>query len=162
MHRQLQLLQLRYSLGALLISPILPLMYFQGQQILKYFERNPVVPPIGPTEGFVEEGMQELQLLVMGESTVEGIGAATFDQSLGVQLAKAIACKRGISVHWKAFGKSGATADSTLKELLPGVAELEKYEVVVLVLGAHDSFGLSSPLKWIKHLDALVKKIRLK
>ena len=114
MHRQLKLLQLRYGLRALLISPVLPLMYIQGQQILKYFERNPVVPPIGPTEGFVEEGMQKLQLLVMGELTVEGIGAATFDKSLNVELAKALACKRGISVHGKAVGKSGATADSTL------------------------------------------------
>lgn len=160
MRRQLGALQFYYGLGALLMSPVLPLMYLQGKQILQYFEHNPVVPPKGNTEGLVQKGTEELQLLVVGESTVEGIGAHAFDKTLSVKLAEALARETGQSIRWKAVGKSGATAQSTLQHLLPTVEHLEKYGIVVLVLGANDSFALTSPLKWVRHLDGIVKKIR--
>ncbi|AHM59039.1 hypothetical protein D770_03860 [Flammeovirgaceae bacterium 311] len=137
-------------------------MYLQGKKILKYFERNPVVAPEGDTEGLVEKGTGELQLLVLGESTVEGIGADSFEKTLSVKLAETLARESGQSVSWKAVGKSGATAKTSLQHLLPLVPHLERYDITVLVLGANDSFALTSPLAWVKHIDGIVQKLRQK
>ena len=159
MPHQLNKKQLQFGLGGLLLSPLLPLVFLQGKQLLRHFEQNPVVPPVGETEGACGNGDAELNLLVIGESTVEGIGVDQFEDSLSAKLAEEISRIGDLCVRWKAVGKSGATASFTLKEQLPAVKDLHKYQVVVLVLGANDSFALTSPAKWARQIETIARHI---
>lgn len=160
MQHNLFKLQLRYILGGLLVSPLLPLMYLQGKKILRYFALNPVVPPTGDTSGSLGRGSQAINLLVLGESTVEGIGVETFEHSLSVRLADALVDQAGMQVRWHAVGKSGVTAAYVLDKMLPVLEDLQQYDAVVLVLGANDSFALTTPLTWNKQITAIARHFR--
>lgn len=161
MQQKLIKLQATYILGGLLVSPLLPLMYLQGKKILRYFAQNPVVPPTGNTSGSQGRGAQAINLLVLGESTVEGIGVKTFEHSLSVQLAEALVNQADLQVRWHAVGKSGITAADVLHKMLPVLEDLQQYDAVVLVLGANDSFGLTTPLKWHKQISAIAGHLRM-
>ncbi len=160
MQREINKLQLCYVLGGLLVSPLLPLMYVQGKKILQYFEKHPVIPPTGETSGCLGSGNQTLHLLVLGESTVEGIGVETFEESLSVELARLLAEGTSCRVQWKAVGKSGVTADYLLDNVLPALEDLHQYDAAVLLLGANDSFSLTSPYKWVRKLKSIFQQLK--
>jgi hypothetical protein len=86
------------------LLPLLPLLYVQGRIVRR---RTPKVPEaIGPSSGRVQGGEPALRLVVIGESTVAGVGAPTHAEALTGQLAVAIARKRQRAVRWQALGRS--------------------------------------------------------
>ena len=76
-----------------------------------------------------------LKLVMLGDSTVAGLGAPTEEQSLPVQTAQRVADLLGRRVEVRGLGVSGArTADVTAGQL-PQVTEAD---VVVIVIGSND------------------------
>lgn len=59
-----------------------------------------------------------LRLLVVGESTVAGVGAPTHTEALSGQLAAALAAGLGRAVRWRDAGEIGATASAVWRRLL--------------------------------------------
>ena len=70
--------QRRYFVGAAIIAPFSPFLYLQGQ----YTRWKVGVLPdaAGPTTGKTGDGCAA-KLLVIGESTVAGLGASTHDSA---------------------------------------------------------------------------------
>lgn len=87
-----------------------------------------------------------LSLLVVGESTAVGVGAATQEDALAGHLARALARGSGRDVTWTALGRSGATARAVLRDLLPDVDGT--HDAAVVVLGVNDTLSLTSPQAW--------------
>ncbi|NCD21072.1 MAG: SGNH/GDSL hydrolase family protein, partial [Actinobacteria bacterium] len=87
-----------------------------------------------------------LSLLVIGESTAVGVGAATQEEALAAHLARALAERSGRHVAWTAVGRSGATARDVLRDLVPEVAGT--HDIAVVVLGVNDTLSLTSPRAW--------------
>jgi lysophospholipase L1-like esterase len=143
-----------YSLVA---APLLPILWLQGRQVRK---RTPRLPgAAGPTVGTIPGEGIPLRLLVVGESTVAGVGAPDHAHALTGQIATALATGTGRTVHWRAAGKIGATAHVARTGLVPEVPEAP-VDVIVLALGVNDVLRFQSSGRWTRDVTQLIADLR--
>lgn len=121
--------------------------------------RTPRLPDAaGPTTGLVDGDGPPLDVVVLGESTVAGIGAATHADALSGQLGRALAEHVGRAVAWRAVGRTGATARVALTDLVPRLDG--RADLLVVSLGVNDVLWLRTPARWAADLGALVDAAR--
>ena len=150
--------QRRYVLGAALIFPVSPFLYLQG----RYTRWKVGVLPdaAGPKRGTSGQGEKPARLLVIGESTVAGLGARTHDVALAGQFAKNLAAKTGNTVEWTVVGKSGVTARQAIELLLPEVPD-KPFDYILVGLGGNDVLKISTPMRWRHDMEELLGLLRL-
>lgn len=148
-----------YFLGGIFILPFAPFLYLQG----RYVRRKVGVLPDAEGEKFGKFGAKDesVKLLVIGESTVAGLGARTHETALAGQFARFLSQKIEKSVHWFVIGKNGVTARQTIEELVPLIPD-EKFDYILLGLGGNDVLKLSSPRKWRRDMRELLGILRRK
>lgn len=95
-----------------------------------------------------------LRLLLLGESTVSGVGVARQADALAGQLAEQLAAATGRSVQWQALGRNGADAKVCLQNLLPQIMD-QRWDLALLVLGVNDTTHLTSRRQWRSRLQQL-------
>ncbi|HEU4561714.1 MAG TPA: SGNH/GDSL hydrolase family protein, partial [Longimicrobium sp.] len=136
--------------------PLLPLLIVQGKGVRR---RTPRLPDAaGPTEGVVPGAEPALRLLVIGESTVAGIGAAAHQTALTGCVAAALARRTGRAVRWRAAGRSGANARQAA-ELVATLAD-EPADAVVISLGVNDTLRFRPPVLWARDVARLIAAVR--
>ena len=150
---------------------LLPVLAAQWMRLLRSM---PDVPEAdGPREGLVGNAMDGAsiidtnpttrELLVLGESTAAGVGAARQEFGLAGQLAHELQARLGGAVRWQVVGRSGLCADEVLRDLLPQVAQRgpgDGLDVVVVVLGVNDTKALRSPTRWRRDMAALLHALQ--
>jgi lysophospholipase L1-like esterase len=152
-------MQLIYVLAAIGLLPAYPFLYLQGQYVRR---RVGLLPDAqGEKTGVFGEHENAVNLLVIGESTVAGLGARTHETALAGQFAKFLSRKIKRSVRWTAIGKNGVTAQRTIKELVPQIPD-ETFDYILLGLGGNDVLKLSSPSKWRRTMIELINILREK
>lgn len=95
-------------------------------------------------EATVGAGGPVAEMVVLGDSTVAGVGSPTVADSLAVLLAERVADRIGRQVHVVGYGVSGARTATVLSEQVPRLVDA-RADVVVLVVGANDVTHGSSP-----------------
>lgn len=128
-----------------------PLLLAQGRLVRRRAPRLPGA--LGPAAGRVDGREPALRLLVLGESTVAGVGADSHEEALAGQLAHALAAHTGRAVEWRAAGQIGATAHEALT-LLSSVPATP-VDATLVALGVNDSLRLHSPRRWTADLTPL-------
>lgn len=129
----------------------------QGRALRRVTPRLP--DAAGPTHGIVDRNGQlhgSMSVLVIGESTVSGVGAATHEQALAGCLARELSRRSGKSVAWEAVGRNGARLADIGRELLPRIVETRP-SLVFLVAGVNDVLQLTAPSVWGRELGALIE-----
>lgn len=101
-------------------------------------------------------GEEPLRLLVIGESTVAGVGVCNQQQALAAQLAEVLSGQLSRPVQWCACGENGITAQDACERLLPE-ALVWPADIVVLVFGVNDTTQLTSARRWRLALECLSK-----
>jgi lysophospholipase L1-like esterase len=101
---------------------------------------------------------EPLRLLLIGESTVAGVGVEAQEVALAGQLAQALAMRMQRPVAWRACGENGITAGEACARLLP-LALSEPADLVLLVFGVNDTTHLSSLSRWQGALRALSRRL---
>ena len=139
--------------ACLLTAPLLPILWWQGHHVRKHTPRLPEAA--GPTVGTIAAGGVPFRLLVMGESTVAGVGAPDHAHALAGQIAAALATRTGRTVHWRAVGKIGATARVARTLLVPEVPPAP-VDMIVLALGVNDVLRFHAPGRWTRDLTQLI------
>lgn len=137
-----------------------PLLIAQGRRIRRTALRLPEAA--GPREG--ASGVPEnraarpLRLLLVGDSSAAGVGAATQQQALAGSLALALAGTSFERVEWRVAARTGAAAADVLAiaEALPPW----RCDVAVLVAGVNDVTGATSPVRWQRSVDGLIDVLR--
>jgi lysophospholipase L1-like esterase len=142
------------SLAAL---PLWPLLWLQGRYVRKHTPRLPGAS--GPTHGIIPAAGAPLHLLVVGESTVAGVGAPDHARALTGQIASALAHRTERTVHWNAVGKIGATVDVARKRLLPAIPS-RPVDCSVLAFGVNDVLQFHTPARWNRDLVQLIHDLR--
>ncbi|MGB0524539.1 MAG: SGNH/GDSL hydrolase family protein [Flammeovirgaceae bacterium] len=149
----------KYTLGALMSIPLLPLLYVQGKRIRASI---PDLPEAINPEGKVDlNAAQTIQVLTVGESTIAGVGVETHQEGFSGTLAHTLAHKLQKNVHWKVYAKSGYTAQDVKNRITPTIQE-EAVDLMVIGLGGNDAFKLNHPKRWRSQVNALVQAIREK
>ena len=112
-------MNLRYLVAWLLLITLAPLVLLQAYRLRRTAIRLP--PAQGPRHGSVPAAGAELRVLLMGESTVAGVGARNHQEALSGQLAAAIHGLSARSVVRAAAGLNGRVARETADRAVPGV-----------------------------------------
>ncbi|WP_373389040.1 SGNH/GDSL hydrolase family protein [Pseudomonas alcaligenes] len=117
-------------------------------------------PAAGAQSGLAGAGLvgAPLRLLLIGESTVAGVGVEAQEAALAGQLAQALATRLQRPVAWRACGENGITAGEAYERLLP-LALSEPADLVLLVFGVNDTTHLSSLARWEDSLRALSRAL---
>jgi lysophospholipase L1-like esterase len=146
-----------YLAVAAVILPVTPLLFLQGQ----YTRRKiGLLPDAGGDKfGTTGTGDDAIKLLVIGESTVAGLGARTHDLALAGRFAEQLSDRLRKRVEWTVIGKNGVTARRTIDELLPLVPN-ESFDYILVGLGGNDVMKLSSPRKWRRDMTELLGILR--
>jgi lysophospholipase L1-like esterase len=146
-------LRLASALGMFLF----PVLVWQGRQVRRVVPRLPEAA--GPREGEVPGAVPALHLLVLGESTVAGVGTPSHDEGLAAHTARAFAASTGRAVRWRALGRSGATAEMTRIALLEPASGL-RADIAVVALGVNDTLHFHGPGRWTRDLHDLIRALR--
>jgi lysophospholipase L1-like esterase len=83
-----------------------------------------------------------VELVMLGDSTVEGIGAPDPAGSLPVQTAQRVADRLSRPVHVTGLGRGGARTDGVRVDQVPRIGAAD---VVVVVVGSNDLVHLTPP-----------------
>jgi lysophospholipase L1-like esterase len=155
------LAQFIYYLGALLSIPLLPVFYLQG---INARRRVPRLPEASQNiEGLVavSGGLPVFRLLVLGESSMAGVGLANHADGFAGQVSAGISRQINRSVSWSVLAKSGYDARAAHQKLVPLIPE-QAYDMVVVGLGGNDTFYLNGPLTFGRNMAMLIRKTRMK
>ncbi len=118
-------------------------------------------PARGDVRGVAGAGLpgEAFRLLLIGESTVAGVGVKTFDQALVVCLAEALAERMQRPVRWHACGENGITAEQARQRLLPEALS-EPADLALLVFGVNDTTHLTTCKRWHAALRGMAVALR--
>jgi lysophospholipase L1-like esterase len=111
-----------------------PLLYAQANRLRRSVVELPEAA--GRREGAAGTGAIRLRLLIAGDSSAAGVGAATQSQALAGQLAAALAAALGGKVRWQLVARTGARSEDVLDLLMRG--RLRRADLGVVVVGVND------------------------
>jgi lysophospholipase L1-like esterase len=149
----------RHALWWLATLPLLPLALPLALHTRRTALRLP--PAAGAAHGLCGARWpgEPLRLLLIGESTVAGVGVASLDQALAACLATALAERLQRPVRWRACGENGITAAQAHERLLPQ-ALAEPAELALLVFGVNDTTHLTPSARWMQALAGMADGLR--
>jgi lysophospholipase L1-like esterase len=135
---------------------LLPLVALQGAVTRR---RVPCLPPVQPCHGVVPGRGSPIRMVVIGESTVAGVGLAHGDETVAATTARALARHTRRPVAWHGHGLSGATVSEAAERLLPQIAA-EPADLLVIAFGVNDTIAYRPPSAFADDLAALVTAAR--
>ncbi|WP_309620243.1 SGNH/GDSL hydrolase family protein, partial [Salinibacterium sp.] len=139
-------------LSRIAMLPAAPVLLAQGRRLRRDTPRLP--DAAHPWQGTLD-GPEPLRLLVLGDSTAAGVGAATQDEALPGNLARGLRAHTGRGVHWQAVGRNGATARDLVTDYLD-TAVTGRWDVVFLTIGANDALGLRTRAAFARDIRSIL------
>ena len=141
-----------YWLFQLQLFPWLPFLIYQAKKIRKSSQKLPAQSPL------LTLGQGEKHVVLLGESTVAGVGASSASTTLAGNFSRIF----GNSYQIEAIGKKGLRVKEAFSLYLKHKnSERKKSEGVLLFLGANDCFLLTSPQEFKKELESLIQQIQV-
>ena len=135
---------------------MLPVSALQGLWLRKRANRLPGAR--GERHGSIGDG-NDLHLLAIGDSIIDGVGASHIHQALPVQFAAALADETGSRVSWRVEGESGFDICDVLDRLETLEPPLPP-DLVLISVGVNDVTGLSSTRHWRQGLVKLLEGLQ--
>lgn len=98
------------------------------------------------TVGESSAGGEPLEMVMLGDSTVAGLGAETVEDSLAIQTAQRVADRLDRRVHVNGLGVSGAVTADVRDEQIPRIER--RVDVIVIVIGSNDVTHFTPPWRF--------------
>jgi lysophospholipase L1-like esterase len=141
-----------YWLFQLQLFPWLPYLVYQAKKVRK---SSPKLPS---QSSLLTLGQGEKHVLLLGESTVAGVGASATAHTLAGNFARML----GESYQIETIGKKGLRVkDAFSLYQLQKKSTTTTSEGVILFLGANDCFLLTSPQEFKQELRSLIQQIQV-
>lgn len=103
-------------------------------------------PPQGPA----------VEMVMLGDSTVAGLGAERVEDSLAVQTAQRVSDATGRQVHVRGLGISGAVTADVRDDQIPRIEG--EVDVVVIVIGSNDVTHLTPPWSFDDLTESMLRE----
>lgn len=145
-------------LGRALALPLAPLLLWQGRRVRR---DTPVLPEAaGARAGRVagERAGPPLRLLIVGDSSAAGVGAATQDEALCGRLAERVVSRIARPLEWALVARSGIATRDAL-ELLDA-SPADGFDVAVVALGVNDVTAMRPASLWLGDVARLTGRLR--
>ena len=105
-------------------------MYLEAKRIRKNI---PDFPEATGLEGIAKNEVDnQFKLIVLGESTMAGVGVDTNEEGFAGSLARELAQQLKQTIHWKVYAKSGYNARKVATEIFPNITETKADMVCLL------------------------------
>ena len=131
--------------------PLLPYLIYEAKKIKKSV---PKLPP--QSEKVILKG-EKNGILILGESTVAGVGATELKSTLVGNLHSLFKSE----YTFYNFGKNGIRASEVLPEFKSDLATIQSgKEGIILYLGGNDCFNLTSPNSYHRSLQKLIESLQ--
>ncbi len=135
------------------------MLYLHGRKVKNTIPDLPeAIDPVG-VSGLSTN--RKLRVLVLGESTMAGVGVETHKEGFAGTLANELAANMNLGVQWKVQAKSGITMARISSELLSDLDEYD-WDLVVVGIGGNDAFKLNNPWRWKAQARFLIHELKLK
>jgi len=140
-------------LGRAVALPLAPLLLWQGRRVRRETPKLPEAA--GPREGLAgaERPGRPLRLLLLGDSSAAGVGAATQDEALAGRLLAALAPAVPRPVRWRLVARTGIDTREALALLESEPPE--RFDLAVVALGVNDVTALRPAIAWLADVDRL-------
>ena len=132
-----------------------PLVLPQGRVVRRTTPRLPEAA--GPTTVTAGAGARPLRLLLLGDSTVAGIGVASHEEGLAGGLARELAPRLGRPVAATAIGRGGATSRDLVVDLLDAAAG--PWDAAFVSIGANDALAARSRRTFARDLGTVLDRL---
>ncbi len=129
-----------------------PLLLTQAVWVMARASRLPEAA--GERHGTLGDGPPR-RLLILGDSSAAGVGVRHQGEALAGQLTRALA--KDFCVTWDVVAKSGATVQSTQRDLDAMTAT--KTDLVLVALGVNDTKNGVSATRWQRGYERLLSTI---
>ena len=136
--------------------PMAPVLYAQGKRLRRV---TPILPAAALPWHGTEEGADPLRLLVLGDSTSAGVGAATQLQGLPGNLARELSVRWNRGIDWRAVGASGASSRDLLERFMPDALS-QPIDLLFLTVGANDALGLRTRRRFGRDVRSIIEQVR--
>lgn len=136
------------------VALLAPLLVMQGRRVRRETPRLPEAD--GPRQGgpvSAAHGAAPLRVLIAGDSSAAGVGAATQDDALAGRLSQALAERTGRPVRWQLIARTGLGARG-LHALL-AASTIEPFDVAVVVVGVNDVTAPVARRAWLRAVERL-------
>ena len=141
-----------YWIFQLRLYPWIPFLVYQAKQVRK---SSPKLPS---QSSLLTLGQGENHILLLGESTVAGVGASAPAHTLAGNFYRLL----GETFQIETIGKKGLRVKDALSLYHQHrKSEATKSKGVILFLGANDCFLLTSPDAFKKEVEALILQIQI-
>ncbi len=98
-------------------------------------------------------------VVVVGDSTAQGTGASSVEQSFGAVVARSLAESGGRDVELLNLGVSGATARDVPSKQIPRLRGLSP-DLILLSVGANDVTGWTSTEEYLAQMEEIIRQLR--
>ncbi len=127
---------------------MLPISVVQGIWLRRKALRLPGAT--GERQGAIGKG-DAINLLAIGDSIIDGVGAGRMEDALPFQFARALAEETKRCIHWRVEGQTGFAIDDVIR-CLAGISAVEQPDIVLISVGVNDVTGLSTTSHWRSRL----------
>ena len=149
----------KYFIHLLKSIPLLPIIYFQGKRIKKEIQ---FLPEAKDPEGSIATNSdQTIKILFIGESSFAGVGSDFHKNSFAGYFSRELSAAFHFNVDWKVYAKTGYNVEKVHQRIIPKIVETE-CDLLVIGIGANDSFEFTQPKKWQENIQLLIKSLRNK
>jgi len=135
------------------LFPVLPFLIYQASMVRK---KRPMPPAVSERVVF---GNGLKKILLLGESTVAGVGASSPEFSIAGHLATLL----GPNYEVQSLGKTGLRAAQVFSSFESELSGSNgPFDGILIFLGANDCFRLTHPLDFNSQLEALITGLKLR
>ena len=128
-----------------------------GQVAYAALRRFPPCDDLDPTGVFGDPSLPDLQIAVLGDSTVTGQGLESVDASWSRVIARRLSDR--YNVHLRSYAVGGSKAKDVLAEQVPR-AELDRHDITIVSVGSNDILRMTPVWKFERRLDQIVKRMQ--
>jgi lysophospholipase L1-like esterase len=147
----------RCVLARALAVPLAPLLLRQGRRVRRDTPALPEAAGERSGRAALSRPGRPLRLLILGDSSAAGVGAATQDEALAGRLAQRLAAVVEGPLHWTLVARTGATTRDAiaLLEAQPPAS----FDVAVVALGVNEATALRPARRWLADVDRLTRRL---
>ena len=143
-------------LSRLVMVPLSPALLVQARRLKRDTPR--LADAALPWSGTLA-GPDPIRLLVLGDSTVAGVGVPSQQEALPGNLARLLSAHSGRGVTWDAVGRNGATSRDLLTTFIRP-ATRQSYDLVFVSIGANDALTIRSRAAFVRDLREVLARLR--